>query len=566
MVSAGLRHATLVLSALLLSTAAVAAHPATASGGGAAASLSAASSPDGTAAAAAAERLALRDAIWRLERSLRHRLAIAGRGEPLAAGHPGRLVKELGELRGVLRSTGRRLGPTAGGELVRKADALAPLLDDGGAARERGHPQRARSLHMELEVPSSRLDAAAAAACGNALAVGDGASPPTWLGAPATAASSGCATPPRPGHRVASTAGSDFDTVVEVRRLPGAAARRWRAANDEVGLQARAAFRPPPARPRGSAFAAGTERRERPRSASRGGGAGFAGIVIDGTTGEGVAGGRVEVWTAAGTYWASTESDSDGSYVVGGLAPGTTSLRPGATGTTTSGCSTSCTTTTLPGWAPGLRPPAGTPIAVPPGIIPTASTFSRPGAAISGRVREAATGLVVANSEVRIYRANGSSIGETYTDAAGRYSLSGLGTGVAYAVGGYGYDSPYARELYRDLPCPPGCIVTNGTPISTVIGQTTPGIDFRLDRFGAIAGTLTEVVGGAPVSFGSVQIYDAQLYLPAVCLRQQPASTGGRPGSGHLRPTLHRRPLADDLIRRHTVRVGVHSAAGQPCG
>lgn len=456
---------------------------------------------------------ALREALWRLERLLRRRLAAGEAGFSLPGGPAGDLDRLADRLH-ALRGAARRMDGPAGSELARKADALRPLLyqvertEGAGASNARpGSPWRRPAMTAARPVA-----AAAHATCRDALAVGDGvlvarlAQPAggggLWLRYTASAG----------GWIVASTAGSDFDTAIEVYdACPATGGARVARGDDEAGLQARAAFEAAAGETRwlrlvGREGAAGTLVVE-----VGGGVSGFAGIVTREANGQPIEFRRVEIWDADGSFVTSTETDFDGIYVVVGLAPGTyfASTAPFFSGEGL--VDELYDDLPCPGGAPqGCNPTAGTPIVVPAGDIVTGIDFALgPGAAVSGRVRDAATGVGLPGMEVVVFNQSGGFVADAFTDVAGRYTVGGLGTGFVFARAG-DFGSEYQRELYREIPCPVSCDPTTGTPIPVQVGTTTSGIDFTLDRLGVIEGTVTRAVGGAPVPFIDVAIWNDQ--------------------------------------------------------
>jgi hypothetical protein len=454
---------------------------------------------------------ALRDAVWRLERLLRRRLAAPASGP---AGPAGTETARLRERLHALRRAALRLGGAPGTELARKADALQPLLREverqggAGASARPGSPWRPAD-----GAPPRRVETAAHATCRDALAVGDGlfsaniARPAggggeLWLRYTATAG----------GYAVASTAGSGFDTVIEVYdACPAAGGTRIARGDDELGLQARTGFRAAAGETRWLRVGGWVGSGGSLAVALGGGVAGFAGIVIREGTGQPLDFWGVEVWDAAGAFVTSTETDFDGVYVVAGLAPGTYFASTDEFFSGDGLLDELYDDLPCPGGAPqGCNPVAGTPIVVPVGDIVTGIDFALgPGAVVAGRVRDAATGLGLPGAEVTVFNQAGGFVAEAFTDVAGRYTAGGLGDGVVFALAG-DFGSEYQRELYRDIPCPGSCDVTTGTPIPIEVGTTTSGIDFDLERLGAIEGTVTRAVGGAPVSFEDVLIWDDQ--------------------------------------------------------
>lgn len=477
----------------------------------------AAASPDGEAPASApavstsdaATAEALREAVWKTERLLRGRLAAAEAG---LAGSAADDLDLLAARLNALRSAARRLDGPAGAELARKVAALRPLLleaERAGSAAG-GSPDSPWRL---AGVSSARwVDAADHASCRDALAVGDGRLAANLAGPAGGGELWLRYTPAAGGFAAADTAGSGFDTVIEVYdRCPAAGGTRVARGDDELGLQARAGFR----------AAAGETRWIRVRGSEGTGGAltvrleggvsGIAGIVTRESNGSPVEFRRVVAWDAGGSFTASAETDSDGIYVVVGLTPGTYFVTTDRSFSFDGLLDELYDDLPCPGGPPeGCNPTAGSPVAVPAGDIVTGIDFALgPGGRIAGRVRDSATGAALAEVEVLVLNQNGSPLGEAFTDVAGRYTVSGMGNGTAFAVAGDPFGSGgYQRELYRDIPCPASCEVSTGTPIPVAVGTTTSGIDFDLDPLGAIAGTLTRAVGGAPIPFEQVDVFD----------------------------------------------------------
>ncbi|MEM1183131.1 MAG: carboxypeptidase regulatory-like domain-containing protein [Acidobacteriota bacterium] len=129
---------------------------------------------------------------------------------------------------------------------------------------------------------------------------------------------------------------------------------------------------------------------------------------------------------------------------------------------------------------------------------------------ISGTVFDEDTGLPIANAfVVRLYDANGVSLGLDFTDASGDYLFGGLPAGNYFVMADV---DDYFRELYDDVPCPPfDCVITSGTPVAVTSGAITGGIDFSLGRGGIITGRITEEATGTAVpSTSGPRLYDSQ--------------------------------------------------------
>jgi hypothetical protein len=125
---------------------------------------------------------------------------------------------------------------------------------------------------------------------------------------------------------------------------------------------------------------------------------------------------------------------------------------------------------------------------------------------LSGRVTDALTGLGF-QGWVELYDADGGWVDGASTDAAGGYAFAPLPPG-GYHVKTSSYATTHLDELYDDIPCPAVCDVTSGTVVSVTAGASTTGIDFVLDRGGAVSGRVTAADSGLGVS-AQVRLVDA---------------------------------------------------------
>jgi len=125
---------------------------------------------------------------------------------------------------------------------------------------------------------------------------------------------------------------------------------------------------------------------------------------------------------------------------------------------------------------------------------PEGSTIATFGTgSISGTVTRHGFGSLLEGVQVHVFDVNGSNAGMAITDAAGTYTVSGLGTGTYFAVTYKAGDS-YIDELYVDTVCfsPWNCPVTSGTPITVTDGVETAGINFGLERGAYVLGNVGE--------------------------------------------------------------------------
>ena len=126
-----------------------------------------------------------------------------------------------------------------------------------------------------------------------------------------------------------------------------------------------------------------------------------------------------------------------------------------------------------------------------------------PGATVSGRVVDAATGAAIGGVQVAIWTFFSTTriFAASVTDAAGDYSVAGLTAGTYYA---YTFnDVGYVDEIYDNLACVVSCEsiapTSPGTAIAVASGATVSGRNFALASGGSITGQVTDAATGAPL-------------------------------------------------------------------
>jgi len=128
---------------------------------------------------------------------------------------------------------------------------------------------------------------------------------------------------------------------------------------------------------------------------------------------------------------------------------------------------------------------------------------------ITGTVTDEDTGLGIDNARIELYDAAGGRIEWEYTDTSGDYRFTGLEPGSTYL---WATATTHLDELYDDVLCPGGpnqsCVVADGTPVVVGINSTSSGIDFQLERLGAIAGTVVDRTTALPISYSDVDVWD----------------------------------------------------------
>ncbi len=199
----------------------------------------------------------------------------------------------------------------------------------------------------------------------------------------------------------------------------------------------------------------------------------------------------VEVYTSTApdsTYVDSAQTDASGVYTISDLAPGTYYLH--------------------------FDPPAGDyageyynnrptlayadPVAVALNTVQTADAALGRAGRVVGVVTAADMHAPLADVRVRLWTLNdcglcATQVDSEVTDASGRYTVTGLTSGVVYAEFEpleSGDAAFYLREYYHDQPSP--C----GDPITVTLGATQQ-VDEDLDRGGVITGRVTAADGGA---------------------------------------------------------------------
>lgn len=128
------------------------------------------------------------------------------------------------------------------------------------------------------------------------------------------------------------------------------------------------------------------------------------------------------------------------------------------------------------------------------------------GGSITGNITDAATNQPVCDVRVDAiaHLSDGTSDIQVsgYTDCAGNYSLNGLNTGP-YSISAY--NDIYVKAYYKNAQD-----LNTAAEVTVTKGQTTPGINMSLTEGGKIAGTVTRVWDGLPMTdYFLVYVYDA---------------------------------------------------------
>lgn len=154
-------------------------------------------------------------------------------------------------------------------------------------------------------------------------------------------------------------------------------------------------------------------------------------------------------------------------------------------------------------------PLEGTIIEVTEGAITPDIDFAlSPGAQISGTVTSTGDGAPITAVRIDVYDGGGSWVSSSNPDGTGQWATeAGLAAGNYFALTDNWWG--HVDELWDDIPCSAGCVVTDGTPIVVTGGVSVTGVDFALDPGGWINGTLTDTSTGLPVGEAGVEVFNA---------------------------------------------------------
>ena len=223
---------------------------------------------------------------------------------------------------------------------------------------------------------------------------------------------------------------------------------------------------------------------------------GLKGVLTD-KQGNPIAGALAHVRvTGSGDYAGAVVTNSEGSYRVTNLAPGTYTVcyepTPQTRGQSPTGYLPGCYRQQPFGY--GDR---GTPVTVTAGkVTGSLRDYLLAAGAISGRITDSAgTGIGDVNVYV-VFPYPEYFFYSTTTAADGTYTLTGLPADsyqicfdAGYATGAS--STGYLSECYDDQPA----YNYGGTPIPVTLGTTATGIDASLDQGGAVAGKVTDPAG-----------------------------------------------------------------------
>ncbi len=302
----------------------------------------------------------------------------------------------------------------------------------------------------------------------------------------------------------ANTFGSEFDTVLSVHSgCPGTRENTLNCNDNSTGLQSNIGFNVEPGveywiRVSGFADSAG---RYNLNIGPRGG---IAGKVTDAATGAPVPFAEIAVTPDETSYTRYDVASVAGEYLVEGLEAGTYYVHIRDAFTYQSELYNG-----LPCPAGNCEPKTGTPVQVGLSAITNDIDFAlQPGGTIAGVVTNSETGEPIPHAIVVVADLAGNTVGQSETNYQGKYQVVGLASGFYVA---YTKFTSARDEIYDGTPCPggpdTGCTFSDGTPITVTGPAVTSGINFALEPFASISGTVSDHATGQPLSFIQVTAY-----------------------------------------------------------
>jgi protocatechuate 3,4-dioxygenase beta subunit len=159
------------------------------------------------------------------------------------------------------------------------------------------------------------------------------------------------------------------------------------------------------------------------------------------------------------------------------------------------------------------------------------------GGRVAGTVRDAADGTPISSAVVDVFDPAGNYFNRA-TDAAGRYTISGLVTGTYYVVAGA---QGYGGQVWDHIACGPpvgsNCQPLDGTPLAVVRDALASGVDFDLPRQAHIHATVSARDGDdAEIGSWSIFVYAAD----GTFINQYLAFGSGSVDTGSLPPGSYR--------------------------
>ena len=244
----------------------------------------------------------------------------------------------------------------------------------------------------------------------------------------------------------------------------------------------------------------------------------IAGMVTAASDGSPIGSVWVNLYRKVGESWEGywgTETAPDGTYALGGLAPGT--YRVEFFEMSRMYASEFFDTKPLFSKATPVTVAAGS-------TVGNIDATLDAGGQISGTVTAAVGGAPIADVWTVAYRKVGDTwewYSETLTQSDGTYAIPGLATGT-YRVGFFDPSGSYAFEFFDNK-----LALAKATSIGVKVGLTTPNVNAALDAAGQISGTVTSSAGGAPIGSALALAYyqNGGTWEPVMGVETQPDGT-----------------------------------------
>ncbi len=231
----------------------------------------------------------------------------------------------------------------------------------------------------------------------------------------------------------------------------------------------------------------------------------FGGRITDASTDSGIAGVQVLTYTKDAEFVKTVVTDSNGNYVIDGLATGSYIAR---TYNSSGYIDELFENVICEGF--GCTPDGATLISVSGGVFTQISFALDLGGDVRGTVTDVDTGSPLEGIEVHIHDLSNRHISIGSTDTNGQYNtLDGLPAGP-YVVIAFNHDG-FVDELYDDIPCVRGtCSLALATQINITPGTVVDNINVALKTGGRIQGTITDAATQQPASGVQIAIFDSR--------------------------------------------------------
>lgn len=213
----------------------------------------------------------------------------------------------------------------------------------------------------------------------------------------------------------------------------------------------------------------------------------------------------VDVWNQSGERVSADTPDSAGRYTAGGLGPEdyfVTVFIQGFLGEAYDDV------VCIDAPNGGCDPTTGDPIPVTRDVITPDINFELAAmGTISGTVSENSTGEPIPFASITVRDAEADLVMTIAADEFGRYETGGLLPGSYFLIA-RGF-SNFQNELFDNIPCLNtwSCDYENGTAITVPTEINVTGVDFALDRYGSISGTITSAVDQLPLDNAFVEAW-----------------------------------------------------------